>query len=176
MTKEIPLTQGKVALVDDEDYKWLIEFKWCAAKSRTTFYAMRHTHQQRPETIQMQRDIIRPLAKFQIDHINHNGLDNRRENLRIATPTQNNQNRQKSKGKSSQYRGVSWSTSTRKWRVEIKASGSKRILGHFDNEIDAALAYDRAAREFFKEFASLNFPDLAPDAIQQGRLPIFELA
>ena len=94
------------------------------------------------------------------DHKNHNGLDNRRENLRPATHTQNQQNtRPRVIVGTSRYKGVCWSKRERKWRAVIKFAGVQRHLGYFADEEDAARAYDAAARKYHGEFACLNFPD-----------------
>lgn len=92
-----------------------------------------------------------------VDHINHNGLDNRRKNLRIATPTQNNANRLKTYG-ASIYKGVSWDIKRRLWQVQIKINGKSFFLGGYQSEVEAAKQYDRVALFEFKEFACTNFP------------------
>jgi hypothetical protein len=92
------------------------------------------------------------------DHINHNGLDNRRANLRIATHSQNVRHRRKFKTPSkSRYKGLTWSKQIQRWRVRIWADGRRLSLGFFENEIDAAKAYDAAARKYHGPFADLNF-------------------
>jgi len=92
------------------------------------------------------------------DHINHNGLDNRKANLRLATRSQNAWNRQKAKIKSrSKYKGVSWYNRGKRWSVRIQVNRKQKFLGIFEDEIEAAKAYDRAARKYFGEFAELNF-------------------
>lgn len=94
------------------------------------------------------------------DHINHNGLDNRKANLRLATHRQNLCNRRNTALKAaSRYRGVSLHKNTKRWTARIKVYGKTKYLGLFDDEIDAAKAYDAAARRFHGVFASLNFPD-----------------
>jgi hypothetical protein len=104
--------------------------------------------------------IILGLSKgddLQVDHINRNGLDNRRENLRVCTHQQNQMNRP-SRGGSSSYKGVDWRTSHNKWRASIKLNQKKKFLGHFQTELEAAQAYDAAAIILHGEFALLNFP------------------
>ena len=94
-----------------------------------------------------------------IDHINNNGLDNRKANLRLATPAQNARNRRKTAAKTySKYKGVSYHAGQRKWSAAIRVNGQYKYFGLFQNEIDAAKAYDEAARKYHKEFAVLNFP------------------
>jgi len=154
MSKLIPLTQGKFAIVDNEDYERINQYKWCAAKFRNTFYAMRCIHKNgKYTTITMHREILFEIpVGFQIDHINHNGLDNRRSNLRICVTAQNHYNRIKMPNKSSQYKGVSWSKNSKKWEAYIQ----KTHLGYYENEIDAALTYNEKAKERFGDFAHLN--------------------
>lgn len=169
ITMRIPLTQGKEAIIDEVDSDLLIE-KWYAIKQNSItyerYYAARHNSRKSGHriTIRMHRVILeRKLGRIlkineQCDHINNDGLDNRRKNLRVATNQQNCQNqRQPNKIKSSQYKGVSWHDA--RWEPHIKVSGSQIYLGRFIDEIDAAKAYDKAARLYFKEFAKLNFPN-----------------
>jgi hypothetical protein len=155
--REIELTQGKVALVDDCDYELLNEHKWSAAKSGKTFYAVRVDGKK--TTIHMHRLII-GLVKgdgIKVDHKNHNGLDNQRENIRVCTNTENNRNQQtQGRVKSSQYKGVY--KSANKWCAKIVVTRKNIHLGRFSCELEAAEAYDLNALKLFGEFAKLNFP------------------
>jgi hypothetical protein len=90
------------------------------------------------------------------DHINHNGLDNRRANLRLCTPQQNSFNQRPRRNSTSIYKGVSWNSEVRKWKAEIKHNGRTISIGYFEKEQDAAIAYDDYAAELFGEFAWLN--------------------
>lgn len=147
--KEIPLTQGFVALVDDQDYWDLITYEWCVARRPTNVYA-------RSAKVLMHRHILgRPDGD--VDHRNGNGLDNRRENLRVTSRRLNNANA-RHRGGSSQFKGVSWDIGRGRWQAGICAAGRRIALGRFDDETEAALAYDAAARHAFGEFAALNFP------------------
>ncbi len=92
------------------------------------------------------------------DHINHDGLDNRRGNLRLCTRLQNSRNRLPRRGGSSKYKGVTWNKRRKKFMAEIRVNQKYQYLSYFENEIDAAKAYDKKAKEFFGEFAFLNFP------------------
>lgn len=154
--KEIPLTQGKIALVDAEDYSKVIsaDTKWRAQRSYNTWYAVRSIYPGGIETSQMMHVFI--MGSKGIDHINGNGLDNRRENLRIASLSQNKQNEQKRKNGSSQFKGVHKHHT--KWRAKITINHEIIFLGRFSEERDAAIAYDKAARKHFGEYACVNFP------------------
>lgn len=155
-TMLIPLTQGKFAVVDAQDYDRLSRYKWCAAKSKKTFYAERFSN---GRLIKMHREIIHTPKGMQCDHINHNGLDNRKSNLRLCTNAENLRNQKPAGNGSSRYKGVSWSKQRRKWRASICCDYRVRTIGRFDNKPQAAMAYDDKAIELFGEFAYLNFPD-----------------
>lgn len=155
------MTRGKFAIVDPEDYPRFAKHKWFLAKSPTGSYAARWQRQKAKNTrkrIWMHREIIQIPPKMVCDHINRNGLDNRKANLRPATVSQNLCNRTKRKTKTlSKYKGLEWDKNQRKWKVRIQLNNRKINLGSFTNEIDAAKAYDKAAKKLFKEFACLNF-------------------
>lgn len=155
-TKIIPLTQGKFAIVDAEDYAWLSQHKWCAAKDKATFYAHRGSN---GRLILMHREIMRAPKGLMCDHRNHNGLDNRKSNLRLCTSAQNQYNKRPKKGCSSRYKGVILRRDCKKWRAKICLKRKRIHLGDFPDEIKAALAYDDKAIELFGEFAYLNFPE-----------------
>ena len=157
-TRKIPLTQGKSTTVDDEDFDRLNAYKWYANKEGNTYYAVRHSKRQNRKMIRMHREILGFKAGDgkQIDHINSNGLDNRRANLRICTRSQNKQNQHSVCG-TSRYKGVCWHKQTKKWQADICLERRQIHLGLFDNEIEAAKAYDAKAKELFGEFAKYNF-------------------
>jgi len=148
------LTRGKFAIVDPEDYDLLSRCKWCAVKDSNTYYAVRSRQNKQ---IRMHREIMKVPKHLVCDHINHNGLDNRKNNLRICTKQQNTHNQKPRKTGTSKYKGVDWNKRQRKWRARIYYESRCHYLGYFNNEIDAAKAYDKKARELFKEFACLNF-------------------
>ena len=156
--KEIPLTQGKVALVDDGDFEWLSKFKWHALKRGNVFYAGRSSPRDngKKRMIIMHREILglKP-GDPGVDHRDGNGLNNRRENLRRATKSQNAMNQQKTRG-TSRFKGVRWHKDCKKWTAEIKFDGKKKHLGLFNTEEEAAKAYNRKAEELFGEYANLN--------------------
>jgi hypothetical protein len=157
MSKTIELTQGKFAIVDDEDFEWLNQWKWCAHFEKTHWYAIRSIRPKnsKPEQVRMHRIIINTPKDLLVDHINHNSLDNRKENLRVCTIAQNQYN-QTARLASSKYKGVSWQKVARKWKVEIIKNRKCFHVGLFENEIDAAKAYNVKAKELFGEFAGLN--------------------
>lgn len=160
--KEIPLTQGYVALVSDEDFERVNAFKWNAAVSRRNgllrVYAKRKIRIDRKwTTLRMHRFILG--CAEDIDHADHNGLNNQRDNLRPATNSQNGANRAKSTNPaSSKWKGVCWRKDLQRWNAYIYVDQARRHLGHFKEECDAALAYNLAASMFFGEFAQYNVP------------------
>jgi hypothetical protein len=151
---EVKLTQGKVALIDDEDWELVSKYSWYAYKNKhgNTFYAA--TTNSKNFKIRMHRLIMNTPSGKQVDHINGNGLDNRRVNLRVCTNSQNHMNGQKVHGKSV-YRGV---CKDRKWwKARICVNRQQINLGLFTDEIEAAKAYDEAASKYFGQFANINF-------------------
>ncbi len=149
---KIQLNKG-FAQVDDLDFPWLNKFNWTVNNQG---YAWKSNWGRKPSHFLMHRLIMRAQKGQEVDHINGDRLDNRRENLRIATHKQNSYN-SKSRGGSSQYKGVTWDKQTNKWRSLIRENGKVLALGRFDSEQQAARAYDLKAKEIHKEFAVLNF-------------------
>ena len=159
--RRIYLGDREYTIVDPDVYYQLGHFKWFLIGKKNKFYAERSIktgpHQ---TTIQRLHRVIMNAPKGMIvDHKNGNGLDNRRENLRLATFTQNNYNASKRKNTSSQYKGVYFSKSRQRWRASIRFDGKRISLGTFKAEIDAAKAYDAAAKKYHTVFAKLNFPE-----------------
>lgn len=168
--KEIALTRGYVAVVDDDDYEILSAHRWRASVMKpkrdgsVTVYGICTTTiaKGKEATQYLHRLILCAGMGTQVDHINGNGLDNRKNNLRICTCAENNRNRLPSHGGASKFKGVVWSKCWGKWRSTIRENGKKRHLGYFANEIDAANAYDVAAMRLFGEFCVTNraaFPE-----------------
>ena len=159
MSKTIPLTRDYVTVVDNDDYEWLNQYKWYSACGRGgLIYAARNIRRNGKRTMEfMHRIIINPAENMEVDHINGNGIDNRRHNLRVCTHSQNAQNqRPQKRNLSSKYKGVYWRKRRKCWRAQIQNNGKKMYLGHFDNEEAAAHAYNEAAIRLFGEFAQLN--------------------
>lgn len=158
MSLQIPLTKGKFAIVDAEDYEQLSQWKWNYHRDG---YAIRTFYVDgKKVTKSMHHQIALPPPGLQIDHKNLDGLDNRRDNLRVATRSQQRSNQKRFKSKvGSQYKGVHPNDSRYKkpWRALIMCQGKHFSLGNFYAEEEAAKAYDAKAKELFGEFAYTNF-------------------
>lgn len=150
---QLELTQGKLALVDDEDYECVSAHKWYAEKSRGGLWyaarAVEYTH------IRMHTVILGVDGGIRVDHRDGDGLNNRRNNLRIATNGQNVANQHTIRG-TSRYRGVHWDKHSRKWSAKISVHGVTYYLGQSSSEEEAALWYNDTASAAFGEFATIN--------------------
>lgn len=157
--KQIPLTQGQFALVDDKDFDYLNQWKWCAVKYKNGYYAQRTSYplNEKQKKIIMHRLILGLTdSKILGEHADRNTLNNQRSNLRVATKSQNAVNVSSRQNSTSKYLGVCWKNRDRKWVAQITKDYKKKFIGYFDNEIDAAIAYNKKAIEMFGEFANLN--------------------
>ena len=153
MTKEIQLTKGQVALVDDEDYEYLSQWKWHYSGG----YAMWRSHINGVKTtLLMHRLIMNTPDGLETDHINSNKLDNRRGNLRISTKPQNSANKPAPKNNTSGYKGVSWFKAGKLWTARLKVNGKLIYCGYFKNIEDAVIAYNTEAKKHLGEFVYPN--------------------
>ena len=158
---KIPLTQGRFAKVDPEDYIRLSQFRWHCKVNKNAIYAVRtEMCSGRSKRIYMHCVIANTPPNLVCDHINHSGLDNRKTNLRNCTIQQNNANSRSAASASSKYKGVCWNKKRKKWYAYIKKDGVQYNLGCFTCETAAARAYDAAAKRYHGEFAALNFGTL----------------
>jgi len=158
--KEIYLTQGKIALIDDEWFEEFIKYKWQAHYDPVTqaYYAVRREsvflgH----KSIQMSRVVIGAPENTFVDHIDHNTLNNQAENLRLATVAQNQYNRKPNRNNPTGYKGVK--PHGRGYMARIRVNGVELYLGTWDTPQQAAAIYDKAAKEYFGDYAYLNFPE-----------------
>jgi hypothetical protein len=155
----IPLTRDLIAVVDAEDFEELNQYKWYALKGLNTFYAARREGR---ETILMHRVIMKPPKGMVVDHIDGNGLNNRRSNLRICTVAQNGLN-SRARGGRSGYKGVEYAEQNRKnkYRAVVHDKGKRIPGGSYATALEAAVARDRLARAVQGEYAYLNVPGAA---------------
>jgi hypothetical protein len=159
MAKEIQLTKGQVAIVDDNMYDYLNQWKWQASEQKNgKFYAQRKIKvNSLRKCIMMHRLIVNNTdIKLHTDHINGITLDNRKINLRICTNSQNQMNKKVQINNKNGLKGVSFNKEKKKYEVSITIKGNKIFLGYYFNPIDAAKAYNEAAIKYFGEFANLN--------------------
>lgn len=154
--KTIRLSQDRVAIVDDEDYEKISLYSWCVTyNAREKWYAQT-TIKGTTKSLLMHRYILNAKKGQIVDHINGNGLDNRKVNLRPCTIAQNIYNQTTSKHNKSGFKGVSWVKKHKKWYASIHFNYKSYNLGMFTTKEEAAKAYNEKAKEFFGEFAKLN--------------------
>lgn len=159
----IPLTKGQQALVDEADYHVLVQIgRWCYSNSGYAVHYFKDEQGKR-KTLYMHRMVYylslgnqHVPTGMQVDHCNHNHIDNRRANLRLATCSQNQAHKGRPNNNTSQYKGVSFKNG--KWEVRIRFGGQRIHLGRFDDPVEAALMYDAVSKLLNKEFAGCNFP------------------
>ena len=156
--KEIPVTGGRFALVDDEDYDWLSGYKWfeCCVNGRELYIGTSvKTGPKKWKTVTMHRMVLGVEPRIPIDHIDGNSLNNQKSNLRLTTNGLNRANSLKKKGKW-RYKGAYFYKN--KWQAQIRVNKKCITIGYFYDEESAARAYDDAARKYFGEHARVNFP------------------
>ena len=158
----IELTQGKAALIDDEDFERVSKYKWTLSDvSRKKFYARRSDwNKGNQKTILMHRFIMNAPEGFEVDHIDGDGLNNQKHNLRLATSAENRWNSQKQLNNKTGFWGVGFDRrkKDRCFYARIKVNNKCIFLGHYRSATEAAMIYDAAAKKFHGEFARLNFP------------------
>lgn len=166
MVKELLLTQGFVAVVDDDDYEYLSQWKWLAInnRQRRKVYAGRTKWlgNGKKTTVLMHREILGFPPGKEIDHIDGDGLHNTKGNLRVCSTSENGRNRSFQRNNTSGFKGVFWRKKSKKWEAAINIAGKTRYLGKFSSAEEAARAYDATARELHGEYASLNFDNTPP--------------
>lgn len=154
-------------VVDKEHFDYLNKWKWYAHKSRNTFYAERteRTVSGKRILVQMHHEIIGKKEGLVVDHVNGNGLDNRRENLRLITNRQNTQNRHTERD--SKYPGVGWSKYNKKWCARIRINNDRLHLGYFINEADAYRAYCDASKEITGDDVIFQCQGVLPQSVRE---------
>jgi hypothetical protein len=160
--RRIKLTRGKYAMVDVEDFEWLNQYKWhCSHYDYAKRAVPNRSGKGRRQVSVYMHKLLCPVPEGKIaDHVNRNSLDNRKENLRPATQKQNVWNRKFTrKGGKTRYNGIRWDKNKEKWQVRLTINGRRKSFGYYADEIEAAKAYDRAAKKYRGEFAVLNFPE-----------------
>lgn len=158
---EIKLTQGHITIIDDEDYAIIAGYKWNAyIRSNKLLWATATIRiRGKNASVRMHRLITKATKDQDVDHINGNGLDNRKINLRFCTKSQNNFNRGPKASNTSGYKGVSFKNQYKKWVAQIQINGKKKHIGYFNDPKEAAKAYNIKALELFGEFARINIID-----------------
>lgn len=153
-TKTIKVGKSFTAIVDEQDYEIVSARLWFSSRKLHCRYA--RTVLEDGRTLSMHRLILGTNSTLDVDHINGNGLDNRRENLRVCTRSENLQNSRKHCKSSSRFKGVYWEPRRKRWVAQIRHNKVKKYLGSFGSEVDAAAAYDSAAKNLFGDFANAN--------------------
>lgn len=152
-SKTISLTRDFVTVVDEEDYKCLMQWSWCITSTNDGHYAVGKVN---GKIILMHRYIIKAPKNMEVDHINNNRLDNRKSNLRLCNRIENARNCKFREGFTSKYKGVSWHKKANKWIANITINYKQIYLGLYDSELKAAQVYDDAAKKYFGSFSKTN--------------------
>ena len=160
---EIELTRGMVTLIDDEAIGLISGYKWCANRIGRTFYAMTNVrlNSGKKTSIYMHRKIMVPSLGLVVDHLDGDGLNNTRKNLRVCTRGENAGRQKPQIGRTSRFKGVSWHKDRNKWESYIHFGGKKSLLGYFHSEREAATAYNEAAIGILGRLAVLNKLEVA---------------
>jgi hypothetical protein len=160
LMREIVLVNGNKAFIDDEDYEKTTGYKWYLLKYGNNQYAIGYKYDGGNQTACLLHRLIMPVnEKDVIDHIDFNGLNNCKSNLRVVSNYENSWHHRLSKNNTSGYRGVSWDKSKGKYRATLRRYGEYFHLGNFSDAVEAARAYDEAAEKMFGVFAVKNFKE-----------------
>lgn len=154
--KVIELTKGHVAIVDDEDFEYLAQWRWHLTKAGYAIRNSQMVNRVRGKMVYMHREIMRPPIGMEVDHENGNKLDNRRINLRLATRPENNWNRGCNKNSKTRVKGVCWCKQMRRFVARIGLNGKTKKIGYFDTLDEASRAYNTEALRIAGKFAKLN--------------------
>lgn len=165
---KIEVRPGVHVLVDDDDFEVVSKYKWHLSFQADGAFYCRRWDRSIGKNVRLHRQIIGATAEQIVDHINGDTLDNRKQNLRIATPLQNARNKRIAKNNTSGYRGVEWMPARKKWRAVIRVEGKRRSLGCYTDILAAAAAYDSAARNIFGDFYR---PNQSPQTIARVLVP-----
>lgn len=153
---QIPLTQGFFSLVDKDDFYKFSTKRWYADKIRNYIMAVRtEGYGKNKKTVYLHRLIMSCPKGLFVDHINHDTLDNRKSNLRICTVAENTRNSVKSSRNSSGYKGVSWNSKNKNWRVQINVDNRHIEVGSFKDKVEASKAYLQASKQYHRQFSHL---------------------
>ena len=154
--KRVELTQKFFTIVDDEDYLYLKNYKWDVCRSKYSYYARTRIKDKnnKRNTILMHRMIMKAPKYMQVDHISGNGLNNLKNNLRLCTQTQNNGNTRLSRHNTSGIKGVHWNKKRQIWIAVLHKNNKPHYLGSFNDKFEAKKVYEKAAKEYFGEFAA----------------------
>lgn len=152
----IPLTQNQFAMVDDSEVEAINAYKWFCARIKGRYVAVRKSHGPTRRNIYMHRVIMNAPRKMEVDHIDGNGLNNQKSNLRLCVTLQNVKNRKIPITNKSGFKGVHWDVESKKWKAQISCNGKQKSIGRFHDKIDAAEAYDACAISMHGEFAKTN--------------------
>lgn len=160
--KKIALTQGKFALVDDEDFEWLSQWKWYCDTNQIFPNKLRAARRSKrlngkSKILLMHREILHYCGNGHIDHIDGDGLNNQKYNLRISSIAENIRNQKLHKNNTSGYKGVTWFKYAKKWMAQIMVDRKHISLGYFDDKLEAAKAYDKASKLYHGKYGRTNF-------------------
>lgn len=168
----IPLTQGKVAIVDEADAEMVSRYRWCYLN---VGYAARHERiDGKDRTILMHRFLLGASPEQLVDHINGNGLDNRRVNIRLCSKADNQRNQRRNSKNTTGYKGVSFDKARGKYSASIGVNGEQITLGRFPTAEEASLAYEEAARRYHGEFAYVHSVNSVPGVPSEEAMVVVE--